>query len=99
VGLIASSLESHVVDRPGGIFVRHAEHIALEDRVLLQAVARAVLSDRLGSLEQQVGTKRVGERRPGALQPTRTPDPPVAAPPAADGQAPTMFNGIGGVSA
>ena len=99
VGLIASSLESHVVDRPGGIFVRHAEQIALEDRVLLQAVARAVLSDRLGTLEQQVGAKPVAPRRPGVLQPTRAPEPPAAAPPADEGQATKMFNGIGGFSA
>ena len=84
LGLIATSLESHSVDRPGGIFVRHAEHIAPEDRVLLQAVARAVISDRLGSLEQQVTVKRVAERRPPLLQPTREPQPAVAAPPSAD---------------
>jgi cellobiose phosphorylase len=59
LGLIAGSIESHVVDRPGGIFVRHAEQIALEDRVLLQSVARAIISDRLGSLAEQVGRKRV----------------------------------------
>ena len=28
LGLISSSIEAHVVDRPGGIFVRHAEQIA-----------------------------------------------------------------------
>src|SRR4029450_1538920 len=44
-GLIAAGVEAHVVDRPGGIFVRHAEQIATEDRVLFQSVARAILSD------------------------------------------------------
>ena len=80
LGLIATSLESHAVDRPGGIFVRHTEHIAPEDRVLLQAVARAVISDRLGSLEQQVTIKRVAERRPPLLQPVHEPQPAVVAP-------------------
>ncbi len=98
LGLIATSLESHSVDRPGGIFVRHAEHIAPEDRVLLQAVARAVISDRLGSLEQQVTVKRVAERRPPLLQPTREPQPAVAAPPSVDTKALMQFNGTGGFS-
>ena len=97
LGLIAS-LEAHVVDRPGGIFVRHAEHIALEDRVLLQAVARAVINDRLGTLEQQVSAKRVAQRRPPLLQATREPEPAVPAPPFADATALTLFNGTGGFS-
>ena len=67
LGLIAGSMESHEVDRPGGIFVRQAEHIAVEDRVLLQSVARAVISDRLGTLAEQVARRRVPERRVGDL--------------------------------
>ncbi|HSW22325.1 MAG TPA: glucoamylase family protein, partial [Burkholderiaceae bacterium] len=96
LGLISSSIESHVVDRPGGIFVRHAEHIAEEDRVLLQAVARAIISDRQGTLEQQVAAKRVAERRPPALEPTRPPEPTVPAARLADTAALVLFNGIGG---
>ena len=96
LGLISSSLESHVVDRPGGIFVRHAEHIAGEDRVLLQAVARAIVSDRLGTLAQQVAARRVAERRPPALETSRSPEPAVTTPPPEDTSALTLFNGIGG---
>ena len=102
LGLISSSIESHVVDRPGGIFVRHAEHIAGDDRVLLQAVARAVVSDRLGTLAQQVATKqvaakRVAERRPPALETTRSPEPTaVATSLREDTSALTLFNGFGG---
>jgi len=105
LGLISSSIESHVVDRPGGIFVRHAEHIPGDDRVLLQAVARAIVSDRLGTLAQQVGAKRIAERRPPALATTRAPEAKVpttvaagsmATPPAEDAGALTLFNGYGG---
>ncbi|MDE1929727.1 MAG: cyclic beta 1-2 glucan synthetase, partial [Burkholderiales bacterium] len=99
LGLIASSIESHVVDRPGGIFVRHAEHIADEDRVLLQAVARAIVSDRLGTLEQQVGAKRLAERRPPALVPTRPPEPSVPCPALPSPPPLAYFNGHGGFSA
>jgi cyclic beta-1,2-glucan synthetase len=99
VGLISGSVGQQVVERPGGIFVRHAEQIASEDRVLLQAVARAVISDRRGTLEQQVGARRLLERRPPPLVPVRSAD---AASPA---EAPTrpaglqQFNGNGGFSA
>lgn len=98
LGLISSSIESHVVDRPGGIFVRRAEHISGEDRVLLQAVARATVSDRLGTLAQQVAAKRMAERRPPALETTRSPEPAVATSPPADTSVLTHFNGIGGFS-
>ena len=65
LGLIAAGIEAHVVDRPGGIFVRHAEQIAAEDRILLQAVARAIITDRNGSLSEQV-TRKPLERRTAA---------------------------------
>ena len=54
MSLIAGGIASDVIDRPGGIFVRAAEQIAAEDRVLLQAVARAIFSDANGSLAEQV---------------------------------------------
>ena len=62
LGLIAAGIDAHVVDRPGGIFVRHADQIPHEDRLLLLAVARVVLSDRAGSLAEQLDPKP-GERR------------------------------------
>ena len=95
LGLIAAGLEASVVDRPGGIFVRHADQIPHEDRLLLLAVARIVLSDRLGSLAEQLEPKpgerrglrgsalprQEAERRNAPLQPRRTArgDAPAAA--------------------
>jgi cellobiose phosphorylase len=63
MGLIAAGVEAHVVDRPGGIFVRHADQIPHEDRVLLLSVARAVLSDRQGTLAEQLQRRLRTERR------------------------------------
>ena len=63
LGLIAGGVEAHVIDRPGGIFVRHVEQIAHEDRVLLQSVARAVLSDSRGTLAEQVSRRPLRDRR------------------------------------
>ena len=52
MGLVAG--EASVIDRPGGIFVRAADHITPEDRDLLQAVARVVIVDKRGTLAEQI---------------------------------------------
>ena len=54
MGLIAAGLDAHVMDRPGGIFVRPIDQISNEDRILIQSVARAILTDRRGSLADQI---------------------------------------------
>ena len=54
MGLIASGIDAQAIDRPGGIFVRLLDQISQEDRVLMQSVARAILSDSRGSLADQV---------------------------------------------
>jgi cyclic beta-1,2-glucan synthetase len=57
MGLIAAGVEVDVTDRPGGILVRLAEQISTEDRTLLQAVARAIITDTEGSLAEQLSPK------------------------------------------
>ncbi|MFD0739901.1 GH36-type glycosyl hydrolase domain-containing protein [Lysobacter koreensis] len=57
MGLIAAGVEAHVIDRPGGIFVRPTQQISQEDRILIQSVARVILSDARGSLAEQVGRR------------------------------------------
>lgn len=59
MGLIASGTEASLIDRPGGIFVRAALQLSMEDRVLVRAVARIVLSDTRGSLAEQIDRRRV----------------------------------------
>ena len=54
MGLIASGIDAQAIDRPGGIFVRMLDQISNEDRVLMQSVARAILSDSAGTLADQV---------------------------------------------
>jgi cellobiose phosphorylase len=72
MGLIAAGVEAHVIDRPGGIFVRRAEQIADDDRILLQSVARAIITDRRGSLSEQVSRRGPAEVRVPRLVPTRS---------------------------
>ncbi len=63
MGLIAAGMEANIVDRPGGIFVRPAEQIASEDRILFQAVARAIITDKRGTLAEQIGRRNLRELR------------------------------------
>jgi cellobiose phosphorylase len=67
LGLIAAGTEAQLVDKPGGVFVRHVDSFPEEDRVLLQAVARIVIRDVDGPLEQQL------ERWRRAMPPSRAP--------------------------
>ena len=72
MGLIAAGVEAHVIDRPGGIFVRRTEQVSEEDRILLQSVARAIITDRRGSLAEQVTRRVLAEVRVPRLVPTRS---------------------------
>jgi cyclic beta-1,2-glucan synthetase len=54
LGLVAGGTEAHLVDKPGGVFIRHIDNFPEEDRVLLQAVARIVIRAVDGPLEQQL---------------------------------------------
>ena len=71
MGLIASGVEASLIDRPGGIFVRPAQQISSEDRVLVQSAARVVLTDARGTLAEQVGRRRL-LKQPEAFVATRT---------------------------
>ncbi len=62
MGLIAAGIEANVTDRPGGIFVRPADQLAQEDRILIQSAARVILSDRRGTLEEQLDAASAAAR-------------------------------------
>jgi cellobiose phosphorylase len=102
MGLIASGIEASVIDRPGGIFVRPAEQIPSEDRVLLQSVARAVISDGGGTLAEQLDRHGPVELRTPRLTPSRMyrPDvldtPPTVAAVALARRDLILGNGMGG---
>ncbi|WP_425261131.1 GH36-type glycosyl hydrolase domain-containing protein [Massilia luteola] len=95
--LIASGLDAQSIDRPGGVFVRLPDQIPNEDRVLMQAVARVILSDEHGGLAEQL--RRAAARKvelPPAFVPTlparqHAPAKPVV-------PALVLDNGIGGFS-
>lgn len=95
LGLIAAGVEAHVVDRPGGIFVRPADQVSNEDRILFQTVTRAIFKDTLGTLAEQLRRRGPAEKRVPRLRPTRLhrAGSLVQAPPRSD----LVFdNGLGG---
>ncbi|HET7115728.1 MAG TPA: glucoamylase family protein [Hanamia sp.] len=59
MNLITVGLGADVADKPGGIFVRIADQISNEDRILIQTVARVKISDSGGSLADQVKRRGV----------------------------------------
>ncbi len=93
LGLIASVTDAQIIDKPGGIFVRHVEQVSSEDRILLQSVARVILWDENGTLAEQM-------ERPGHLDPAIA---PLAVDPARHHPNPelpwrdlALHNGLGG---
>jgi cyclic beta-1,2-glucan synthetase len=57
LSIVAPGIPGTITDQPGGIFIRSADQISNEDRILFQSVARVVISDRLGSLEEQINRR------------------------------------------
>jgi len=94
MGLITSGIEASVIDRPGGIFVRSAEQISSEDRILFESVARAVITDSQGTLEDQLEDRRLTEPLPPRLLPSRALR--FEAPFALPKNDLILFNGLGG---
>lgn len=94
MGLIVARAETHMMDRPGGIFLRPVDQISNEDRVLLQTVARAIISDRQGTLAEQINKRGVRETRVPRLQPSRQYYAEAAVPPAP--RELILHNGLGG---
>jgi cellobiose phosphorylase len=65
MGLINAGPEAQVIDKPGRVFVRRAEELSEDERVLLQTVARVVFSDTartpIEQVERRVSTKRTSD--------------------------------------
>jgi cellobiose phosphorylase len=96
MGLIAAGIEANVTERPGGIFVRPVDQISNEDRILLQTVARAVISDSLGPLADQVNRRALPATPAPRLIPTRSHSPETSPATAIARNDLLFFNGIGG---
>ncbi len=102
--VVASLSESSLLDRPGGIFVRRADQLSEEDKVLMQTAARLIINDSDGSLADQISRRppidmppplfpsQERRREPSSLPMTRFAPPDTAAPRSDL----SMWNGLGG---
>ncbi len=81
MGLINAGPDAQIIDKPGGVFVRRAEELSEDDRVLLQTVARIVFSDTaetlIEPLERRVSAERVSDLLEPRLQPADEPVSPL----------------------
>jgi cellobiose phosphorylase len=98
MAIIGTSADAAELERRGGVFVRSIEQINHEDRVLMQSVARIVLSDQEGSLAGQLDAqKAIGSEivvpEFVAVRPISVPPPPPQSYPLPPR---TLVNGVGG---
>jgi cellobiose phosphorylase len=96
MGLIAAGVEAQVINRQGGIFVRPAEQISGEDRILLQSVARAIITDSRGTLAEQINRRGPLAVRVPRLKPTRSHRAELPAATELPRRDLILFNGLGG---
>ena len=99
LGLISAGIETDLADRPGGIFVRVADQISPEDRILLQTVARIILSDSAGDLNYHINKRNFVKAAIPRLIPRQPYFPRTEnARPGRDPADLLFFNGLGGFS-
>ncbi len=96
IGLISAGTEAHTLDRPGGIFVRRAEQMSDEDRILLQTVARAIIVDTEGTLAEQIERRIRSDVKVPELIPSRLRRFDVIPNKESPRRDLTFFNGLGG---
>jgi cyclic beta-1,2-glucan synthetase len=92
--IVRTSGLQHLQDKPGGVYLRRADHMPEPDRILLHAVARVVIVADRGSFEDQVERPRIEE----PLPPLLVPRAPSQIYPESQVQPPELafFNGLGG---
>ena len=98
MGLISAGVEGKIAHNTGEIFVRPAEQISHEERVLLQSVARAIISDRNGTLASQINRRNHRETPVARFLPVKTYRPEPASPINMSANDLVFFNGLGGFS-
>lgn len=72
--LIHTGPETRVMDQPGGVFLRRVDELADEELILLQAVARVVLTDSTATLAEQVERRIATQHLPALLSPVLPPN-------------------------
>jgi cyclic beta-1,2-glucan synthetase len=95
-GLMAERFGSRENLNDRRIFLRPADQVPAEDQILLQSVARIVISDKNGGLEEQLSRKSSSRLKISKFKQTSTRDYPPEQMPLPDGL--IFFNQYGGFS-
>jgi len=95
---IPQGSESHLMNVKGGIFILHLELMSDEDFILVQSVARVVISDRAGSLAEQMERAGWCEVEVPQLMTKRSYSDKFLPEAGNIGEGLLYFNGIGGFS-
>ena len=94
LNLVATNNTTQLLDKPGGIFLRRADQLSSEDKILFETVARIVLHDEKGTLADRLQSRTRPELLPPPLRirsrtstevPTELPERDLI-----------FFNGLGG---
>ena len=96
-GIIAAGIGISTMEKQGRIFIRPIDQVSAEDLVLLQTVARIIISDKKGSLEDQVNRRGTMKATIPKLIPSKLYSPinnKIEIPAGLQ-----FFNGMGGFSA
>jgi cyclic beta-1,2-glucan synthetase len=95
LGLISAEATRQGQEKLGNIYVKSADQISSEDRMLFESVARIILSDNKGSLLEQI-TKQIPEKPLAALLEAKTGTLPVQQKELGLPGGLSFFNGTGG---
>jgi cellobiose phosphorylase len=90
--------ESLLLNQKGGIFIRRFEQMSDEDRILIQTVARVIISDRWGKLSEQMERAGWVDIAIPRLLPFRSPYPEPETGHGKTSEGLLYFNGTGGFS-
>jgi cyclic beta-1,2-glucan glucanotransferase len=94
--LVRKSAAQHLVDKPGGVFLRRTDIMPEADRILLHTVARVCIVTERGSLEEHL-SREVDERElPAPFIPSRPSTADLEPTVPVDNL--SFFNGVGGFS-
>ncbi|MFH0856095.1 MAG: glucoamylase family protein [Candidatus Omnitrophota bacterium] len=94
-GLIVANAKERT-GQNGGIFLRRADQMSNEDRILMQTVARIIISDRGGTLVEQLEDMTHPKVNFLPFVPTRRDDPEEEPKGTAEHSGLVYFNGVGG---
>ena len=94
--LLQKSGEQHLVDKPGGIYLRRTDIMPEADRILLHTVARVCIVTERGSLEEHLSRQASERAVPAPFIPNRAAYADLA--PTVPTDHLSFFNGVGGFS-